>query len=187
MNALPITYAFTASVALLCSGCTLSDFLAPKSAGKSVAATVKKVKTTAYTHAERSHRAWGRSNAIGGRLQHGKVVSASADWSRYPVGTRFKIQQTGQEYVIDDYGSALVGTNTIDLYTASMGEMRRWGVRQVDIEILEWGSFEKSLDILEDRQRNRHVRTMVASLRQKQSALASGGKTGGARNSNIQL
>ena len=33
--------------------------------------------------------------------------SAAADWSRWPVGTVFRIQSTGQIYKVDDYGWAL--------------------------------------------------------------------------------
>ena len=54
-------------------------------------------------------------------------------------------------YVIDDYGSALVGTNTIDLYKTNRLAMRRWGVRRVDIDILEWGSKQQSLKVLAPR------------------------------------
>ena len=46
-------------------------------------------------------------------------MSAAADWSRFPLGTRFQIVGTQDRYVIDDYGGALVGTNTIDLYKTS--------------------------------------------------------------------
>ena len=61
------------------------------------------------------------------------------DWSRFPLGTRFRIVGTRKEYVIDDYGTALIGTNTIDLYKPSRLEMKRWGVRKVDIDIVHWG------------------------------------------------
>ena len=121
------------------------------------------VRTTAYTAAE----AGGRHDAVGGLLSCGAVHSAAADWSRYPVGTRFEIAETGEICVIDDYGSALVGTNTIDLYKDSGRKMRTWGVRMVHINILEWGSPRRSLEILAPRMRNRHVRPMVAALRQQ--------------------
>ena len=126
----------------------------------------KTIRTTAYTSSERG----GPHSAVGTRLKTGRVNSASADWSVYPVGTKFRIKQTGQIFVVDDYGSALVGTNTIDLYKPSNLEMRKWGVRKVDIEILEWGSSEKSLDILKERSRNRHVREMVKSLKSQVSS-----------------
>ncbi|MFN2507346.1 MAG: 3D domain-containing protein [Chthoniobacterales bacterium] len=97
-------------------------------------------------------------------------MSAASDWSRFPLGTRFRVVGTGEEYVIDDYGGALVGTNTIDLYKPSKGTMRRWGVRHVDIEILRWGSDEESLKMLRPRKRARIVRRMIASLETKKSS-----------------
>ena len=48
------------------------------------------VRTTAYTHSERG----GRHNAVGVRLSGANVMSAAADWSRFPVGTRFQIVGT---------------------------------------------------------------------------------------------
>ena len=134
----------------------------PASSTPAVAAPVQKVRTTAYTHSEGSSR-----NAIGSRLSSGDVKSAGSDWSRFPLGTRFRVVQTGQEYVIDDYGGALVGTSTIDLYKPSRGEMNRWGVRHVDIEILHWGSEVESLKVLKPRKGSRIVRRMVASLENK--------------------
>ena len=64
---------------------------------------------------------------MGKPLRFGMVRSAAADWSRYPVGTRFRIVGKPYEYVIDDYGSALVGTDTIDLYKPSGGPHGRLG------------------------------------------------------------
>jgi hypothetical protein len=42
--------------------------------------------------------------------------------------------------------------------------MNRWGVRRVTIEILEWGSPERSLKILSERKSIRHIREMVSQL-----------------------
>lgn len=121
-----------------------------------------KVRTTAYTHTEPG----GIKNGVGGRLRFkSSVRSAAADWSWLPLGTRFRMSSSPQEYVIEDYGSALVGRQTIDLYMPTRRMMNNWGVRHVDIEILEWGSKAMSLKLLEGRQRKQHVRTMVASLR----------------------
>jgi len=117
-----------------------------------------RVRTTAYT---------GKRNAIGKPLSHGPVISAASDWSRFPLGTRFKIRQTGKTYVIDDYGSALVGTNTIDLAKRSHGIVNSWGVRWVDIDILEWGSSRRSLEVLTPRERVRYVKPMVKALREQ--------------------
>jgi 7,8-dihydro-6-hydroxymethylpterin-pyrophosphokinase len=71
--------------------------------------------------------------------------------------------------MIDDYGTALVGTNTIDLYKNTRLEMKRWGVRHVDIDIIEWGSEEKSLKVLAPRSKHQSVRRMVVALQKKTS------------------
>lgn len=123
------------------------------------------VRTTAYCHDEADHIVYGEMNALGTPLKFGSVRSAAADWSRYPVGTRFRI--TGQPnvvYEVDDYGSALVGTGTIDLYKPTRGQMDDWGVRNVDIEVLQWGSYQRSVDIMRDRTKWPHVRRMVEDI-----------------------
>src|SRR3954471_9731130 len=124
---------------------------------------IANVRTTAYTHTEGG----GRHNAMGVRLSGAKVMSAAADWSRYPLGTRFQIVGTPDRYVIDDYGGALIGTNTIDLYKTSRALMRQWGVRHVDIDIIEWGSKSQSLKVLKPRGKNRLIRRMIAGLEAK--------------------
>jgi 3D (Asp-Asp-Asp) domain-containing protein len=121
---------------------------------------ISNVRTTAYTHTERG----GRHNAIGKSLSSQNHVSAAADWSRFPLGTRFQIVGTQDRYVIDDYGGALVGTNTIDLYKTSRRAMRLWGVRRVDIDVLEWGSKQESLKVLAPRRKNGLVRRMIAGI-----------------------
>jgi len=123
------------------------------------------VRTTAYTHSESDHIAYGARTAVGTQLKHGQIRSAAADWSIYPVGTVFQIQGDSSLYIVDDYGSALVGTKTIDLYKPSFSAMNRWGTRHVTINVLKWGSFEKSLAILKPRaSKASHVRKMVASI-----------------------
>ena len=126
---------------------------------------IQNVRTTAYTHTERG----GAHNALGSYLSGRHVMSAASDWSRYPLGTRFRIADTSEEYVIDDYGVALIGTNTIDLYKPSRLEMKGWGVRYIDIDILQWGSEEQSLKVLAPRCKNHCVQQMVTSLRQKKT------------------
>lgn len=124
-----------------------------------------RVRTTAYTHNESDHIVYGVKNAIGTNLKFGTVRSAAADWSRFPVGTQFRIAgQPGVTYVVDDYGSALVGTGTIDLYKPSRSQMNDWGVRHVDIEVIHWGSYEKSMELMRDRTRWRHVRAMIEGI-----------------------
>jgi 3D (Asp-Asp-Asp) domain-containing protein len=126
------------------------------------------VRTTAYCHDESDHIVYGAKNALGTPLRFGLVRSAAADWSRYPVGTRFRIaSQPEVIYVVDDYGSALVGTGTIDIYKPTRTQMNAWGVRHVDIEVLQWGSYERSMSIMRERMKWPHVRRMVNDIQQR--------------------
>ena len=123
------------------------------------------VRTTAYTKTE----CGGRKNALGLCLSSRHVMSAASDWSRFPLGTQFRIVGTKDEYVIDDYGTALVGTSTIDLYKPTRLEMKRWGVRNVAIDIVKWGSTEESLRVLGPRAKHRTVRQMIAAIQKKKA------------------
>ena len=136
----------------------------PTAANSFAPKRLEKVRTTAYSHNEGS----GARNAIGRRLSGAGIMSAASDWSRFPLGTRFRLVESGDEYVIDDYGGALVGTNTIDLYKQPRA-MHRWGVRHVDIDILGWGSAAESLKVLRPRHRVGIVRRMIASLQKKET------------------
>jgi 3D (Asp-Asp-Asp) domain-containing protein len=124
-----------------------------------------RVRTTAYTETESDHRRYGKSSAVGTTLEAGLVRSAAADWARWPAGTKFLILATGQVYEVDDYGWALSGRNTIDLYCPSWAEMSNWGVRRVTIQILEWGDPWKSYQILKPRRDYAHVRRMLDEIR----------------------
>lgn len=127
-------------------------------------ARISDVRTTAYTHTESDHIAYGAKSAVGSNLKFGNVRSAAADWSVYPVGTIFQIEGTNHIYQVDDYGSALVGTNTIDLYKPDKRSMNDWGVRKVNIKVLKWGSFSQSLAIMKPRAKNSHVKKMVERI-----------------------
>ncbi len=132
------------------------------------------VRTTAYTHSESDHLQYGHLTANGTFLKYGSVRSAAADWSRYPVGTRFRISgQPGVVYEVDDYGSALVGTGTIDLYKPSRSQMNEWGVRHVDIEVVRWGSWDRSLRLMQNRRGYSHVRQMYSDIQRRLSQLPS--------------
>lgn len=125
---------------------------------------IEGVRTTAYTHTEADHIIYGPRTALGSRLRYDRVRSAAADWSVYPVGTLFQIEGSPYVYQVDDYGSALVGTNTIDIYQPTKAHMNAWGVRHVNIKVLKWGSREQSLAILRQRQSYGHVRQMYNRL-----------------------
>ena len=137
----------------------------------SVKARHRYVRTTAYSHQENEKGAPGRLNAIGTTLKYGRVRSAAADWSRYPVGTTFKIKGLPHIYVIDDYGSALVGTNTIDIYHPTLGSMRRWATRDVEINVIRWGSWERTANLLRGRTKYGHcARMYYATMRKLKSS-----------------
>lgn len=158
-----------AACALLCLTIGCATRPGGKIAARSVNPTrVCKVRTTAYTHTERG----GPRNAIGTPLRGKNVMSASADWSHWPLGTKFRILDTDEVFQVDDYGSALIGTGTIDLYKTTRAAMNRWGVRSVDIDILEWGSPSRSLAVLSPRARNHQCRAMITALLQKRNEVA---------------
>lgn len=119
--------------------------------------SMQEKKTTHETRTTRSKRAV----AV---LRQPRIGSAAADWSRWPQGTTFRLLSTGQIYRVDDYGWALSGRNTIDLYMATSREMNNWGARQEPIQILQWGSTEESLRLLIPHQNHKHIRRMVYEL-----------------------
>lgn len=148
-------FALPLFLALFMVGCASSKKTVAKPAERMT------VRTTAYTHTEPG----GVNNAIGSRLRFGgDTYSAASDWSWMPLGTRFRMVENGRTYVIEDYGSALVGRKTVDLYKPNMSSVRAWGVRNMEIEILEWGSKAMSLKLLKPRAKRQYIRTMVAEL-----------------------
>ena len=129
-------------------------------------AAVEKIRTTAYTHTESDHVRYSNLTALGTSLRSGPLVhSAAADWARWPCGTMFRIRATGEIYEVDDYGFALSGVNTIDLYKPTRRQMNEWGVRRVTIEILKWGdpwaSYRKMIKV----RTYRHIRRMLTEIK----------------------
>ena len=161
------------AVAALLSSCSSTTDLAsektykPKGGKHGDNAKYYVGRTTAYSHVEADSLKYGKGNAAGGTLKHGMVRSAATDWSVFPVGTVFKIEGQPHIYQVDDYGSALVGTKTIDLYKPDFAGIKEWGVRNVRIKVLRWGSYHRSLAILKDRTHHAHVKKMVTGIEQK--------------------
>lgn len=123
------------------------------------------VRTTAYTCSEADHLIYGSSNATGTPLRYtNRVRSAAADWSFYPVDTVFRIAGMPYLYVVDDYGSALTKSGTIDIYKPSKELMNKWGRRDVEITVVRWGSFNRSAEILCKRTKYPHCQRMFANL-----------------------
>src|SRR5260370_8741588 len=87
--------------------------------------------------------------------------SAAPDWSRWPAGTVFRLLSTGQNYRVEDYGWALSGRKTIDLYMANQPEMNSWGARAETIEVLKWGDPQESLQFWRRPQDKRHIKRLV--------------------------
>ena len=165
LRALPL------ALCLLAAGCSSPRPLPPYE--KPIARTqFQRVRTTAYTDSESDHIQYSNHNALGTTLQSGAVHSAAADWSRWPAGTVFRIVETGEIYRVDDYGWALAGTNTIDLYKPSRELMNAWGVKHVTIENLQWGDPGHCLAVLRQRRGYRHVERMVRELEERSAELS---------------
>ena len=125
------------------------------------------VLTTSYSHEENEVGVPWKKNALGTYLKYGTIRSAAADWSRYPVGTKFKIKGLSHTYIVDDYGSSLVGTNTIDIYHPNLSSMRRWGTRKAEISVIQWGDWDRTLKILSGRKKYPHTRKMYYAAKAK--------------------
>ena len=123
------------------------------------------VRTTAYTCSESDHLIYGSKNATGTPLRYNdRVRSAAADWSFYPVGTTFRIKGLPYLYVVDDYGSALLGTGTVDIYTPNKDIMGLWATRTVEMTVVQWGSMTRSVELLSQRTRFDHCKKMLANI-----------------------
>ncbi|MGL4400972.1 MAG: 3D domain-containing protein [Luteolibacter sp.] len=132
------------------------------------------VRTTAYTCTESDHLIYGSKNATGTALRYNdRVRSAAADWSFYPVGTTFRIKGLPYLYVVDDYGSALLGTGTVDLYKPTKDIMNLWGRRTVELTVVQWGSFTRSAELLSQRTSFDHCRKMLANIIRQRPDIAS--------------
>ncbi len=132
------------------------------------------VRTTAYTATEDDHLIYGSKNATGTQLRYtNRVRSAAADWSFYPVGTTFRIKGMPYLYVVDDYGSALTGTGTIDIYKPNKDIMKLWGSRNVELTIVQWGSFTRSAELLKQRGKYDHCRQMLSNILRQRPDLGS--------------
>ena len=130
--------------------------------GTRVTTTVTTTRTTKATKATVVMRGAKRAVAVSSKPP--RIGSAAADWSRWPVGTTFRLLSTGQMYRVEDYGWALSGRNTIDLYMSNRGDMNSWGARQEPIQVLHWGDAQQSLQILQSHTEHKHIKRMVLEL-----------------------
>jgi len=130
--------------------------------GTRVTTTVTTTRTTKATKATVVTRGTKRAVAVSSKPP--RIGSAAADWSRWPVGTTFRLLSTGQMYRVEDYGWALSGRNTIDLYMSNRSDMNTWGARQEPIQVLHWGDAQQSLQILQSHTEHKHIKRMVLEL-----------------------
>ena len=108
---------------------------------------------------------YGTLTALGTHLRYSpEYHSVAADWSRFPLGTKFRMKGHDRLFVVDDYGKALVGGATIDIYFPTKERMNNWGLRWVDIEVVEFGNFHESRKILAARATYPHCREMLATM-----------------------
>ena len=131
----------------------------PKKGGRVTTTTVTTTRVTKTTAPTR-----GSKRAVAVSSKPPRIGSAAADWSRWPMGTTFRLLSTGQVYRVEDYGWALSGRNTIDLYMANRSDMNTWGARQEPIQVLHWGDPRESLQILQSHSDYKHIKRMVLEL-----------------------
>jgi len=125
--------------------------------------------TTTTTRVTKTTRGVKRAVAVS---KPPRIGSAAADWSRWPMGTTLRLLSTGQIYRVEDYGWALSGRNTIDLYMANQRDMNSWGARQEPIQILQWGDPRQSLQFLQSHQDYKHIKRMVLELEGREQEAA---------------
>ena len=100
------------------------------------------VKTTAYSNDDFSINVarWrDQRTATNKPVKRGMVA---ADWRVFPPGTRIYIPGYG-EAVVEDRGGGVKGFH-LDLFVDSYKEARKWGVRNMDVYVIEMGSLYKT-------------------------------------------
>lgn len=90
-----------------------------------------KVKSTAYTG---SPAEGGDMTYIGTKCREGYTIAV--DPKVIPLGTRVYIPQFGKVFVAEDTGSAIKGKK-IDIFMNSYAKAMEWGIRYIDIIILD--------------------------------------------------
>ena len=98
---------------------------------KNIKGRQMKVKATAYTG---SPAEGGEYTYIGTKCREGYTIAV--DPKVIPLGTRVYIPQFGQVFVAEDTGSAIKGRK-IDIFMNSYKEAIKWGIREIDIIILD--------------------------------------------------
>jgi len=100
------------------------------------------VKTTAYSNDDISINVpkWRDQRTATNKFVRRGMVAA--DWRVFPPGTRLYIPGYG-EAVVEDRGGAVKGYH-LDLFVDSYNEARKWGVRKMDVYVIEMGNTDKT-------------------------------------------
>lgn len=89
-------------------------------------------KLTAYCPCKECSGKWGNLTASGKKAKQGRTIAV--DKSIIPLGTQVKIKN--KVYVAEDVGGAVKGKH-IDVYLDSHKETVNFGVKYINVEILE--------------------------------------------------
>ena len=98
---------------------------------KNIKGRQMKVKASAYTG---SPAEGGDMTYIGTKCRENHTIAV--DPKVIPLGTRVYIPQFGKVFVAEDTGSAIKG-NKIDIFMNSYAKAMEWGIRYIDIIILD--------------------------------------------------
>jgi 3D (Asp-Asp-Asp) domain-containing protein len=95
------------------------------------------VKTTAYSNDPRSINVARWRDGMTATNKRARRGIVAADWNVFPPGTRIYIPGYG-EAVVEDRGGAVKGLH-LDLFHDTRREALRWGVKKLDVYVLEMG------------------------------------------------
>ena len=98
---------------------------------KNIKGRQMKVKASAYTG---SPAEGGDMTYLGTKCREGYTIAV--DPKVIPLGTKVYIPQFGKVFVAEDTGSAIKG-NKIDIFMNSYAKAMEWGIRYIDIIILD--------------------------------------------------
>ena len=98
---------------------------------KNIKGRQMKIKASAYTG---SPAEGGDMTYIGTKCRENHTIAV--DPKVIPLGTRVYIPQFGKVFVAEDTGSAIKG-NKIDIFMNSYAKAMEWGIRYIDIIILD--------------------------------------------------
>jgi len=124
------------------------------------------IRVTAYCPQEKDHIKYKNESAAGTTLIKGRSIAAN--WADFPVGTIIRFNNNN--YTVEDYGSYVLKQHslpTIDLYVSNKREMKNWGVREMEAEIIQIGDYEKSAKILKNRLKYKHCMLMYSRIQEK--------------------